>query len=700
MQQDLRGCCTLLQDDDITMRPVQQPCASWAFIASPGLSVGQSPIPAIGEVPWANPEGAAFQSPRPTVTKLAAEVPWAISEVADEHMFNASRASACRSPSPRDRTPPRDLASPRTPTRPTNQSPRMPWSPKEAKFQTPMPASLMSPPGYTMRSPGTPPSTRKFQTPSSPPKPSPKQRQGGFGWAASSPFRSPPFRSPQLRMSTGSARGPDYGQRPAGSRSLQEAFQFTTYNSTTLGSFNQAPPPVHQSLQDGASFDQLLSAGNACPHTDTNLQFLRGPGLMEPLSDFSMMPLEASFNEVSGDVPASSPQGSSIHSAMTPSSGLTPAQPRRPGCFAFSRQGQATHECTPASFGGRSELWEDPIDPNEGRFRREFSDCTTLGKGSFSTVYKAKSRLDQHDYAVKVQTRAPPGGDNQAPLREVFVLAKIAAGPTNEHLVRYFASWQEDEKMYIQLELCAGSLRAALQERGLRQAPCDRFFGEADLVILLRQVSSGLARLHELGFAHLDVKPDNILTKGASDLAGEAHYKVADLGHVTAALNQNGFVDNTEGDGIYVAKELLRGTNIDLPKSDVFSLGLVCYEAATNPKELPRGGDAWQSLREGQLEESLLPPLSDPLLNMFRSMVAAPAQRPTCAEIVQHGFITKADDVKALHDALRHAQEEAEQQRQLKEKYERLIFAAQQQGICLDGVSEQAPNIQPAPLGG
>jgi len=389
------------------------------------------------------------------------------------------------------------------------------------------------------------------------------------------------------------------------------------------------------------------------------------------------------------------PPAQSACSPTTSSSVLTPAQPVPLDFFSASRQPSAMN--TPGSWRGTPhEDWgssfEEVFDPNEGRFRREFCDITAVGKGQFSTVYKARNRIDQHWYAVKEPLQQGRGSDAHASLREVFVLAKIAAGSTSEHLVDYFASWEEDGLLYIQLELCAGSLRARLHERVECPQLLDPRFAESDLVILTRQVSRGLARLHELGFAHLDVKPDNILTKEASQATGEVNYKVADLGHVTAAEAAGGFVDTTEGDRRYVAKELLRGANVDLPKADVFSLGLVCYEAATNPTELPCGGDAWHSLREGQFDETLLPPLSEPMLGLLRRMVGAPQQRPTCAEIAQQNLIAEAtDEVQALRLALQEAQKAAEQNLLLAEKY----LALERQGLALP-----AQSIDCTPLGG
>mmetsp|Transcript_31701 Transcript_31701/g.80042 ORF Transcript_31701/g.80042 Transcript_31701/m.80042 type:complete len:622 (+) Transcript_31701:93-1958(+) len=324
---------------------------------------------------------------------------------------------------------------------------------------------------------------------------------------------------------------------------------------------------------------------------------------------------------------------------------------------------------------------EEEVDPNDGRFHREFTDISVIGRGQFSVVYSATNKIDQHSYAVKVQSRSPPGGDRQAPLREVFALARIAARAKSEHLVRYFASWWEDSVLHIQTELCSGSLRRTLDNRQ-KTAPEDPRFAEGDLVVLLRQVGSGLQQLHDLGFVHLDIKPDNILMcDRAGGAAEQAHYKIADLGLVIAATCSSRD-ELTEGDCRYVAKELLQSSCFDLHKADVFSLGLVAYEAATNPKPLPRNGDEWQQLRDGQLDEAVLPPLSEPLLRLLRSTVQAEhAKRPTAAEICAHPSIEekvdKVDEVQALRAALLQAKEEAERNRQLAEKYQKLAAVVQ-----------------------
>lgn len=322
-------------------------------------------------------------------------------------------------------------------------------------------------------------------------------------------------------------------------------------------------------------------------------------------------------------------------------------------------------------------------DPNDGRFMREFEHATPVGKGQFATVFRATNKLDKREYAIKVLKST--AGNTQDRLNEVYTLASISsATDLCLHLVRYFSSWMEDGDLHIQTELCSGNLRAQLAERRTLcpGSPC---FGQDELANVVRQVASGLSALHRLGYAHLDVKPDNILiAQGAID--GEICYKLGDFGLATAIpANGNpaprGSVN--EGDCRYLAREVLRGGVVDVTKVDIFALGLVCYEMATNPEDgLPANGDEWQQLRDGRIEVGAAG-LCEPLQDLIRQMLhTAPAERPPADEVARSPYAAPVeepmeDGVEALKAQLAAARAmvaaSEEKARQLAEKLARSV---------------------------
>jgi serine/threonine protein kinase len=110
-------------------------------------------------------------------------------------------------------------------------------------------------------------------------------------------------------------------------------------------------------------------------------------------------------------------------------------------------------------------------------------------------------------------------------------------------------------------------------------------------------VSTVVTTLHDLGFVHLDIKPDNILLARLKSADGEKCYKLGDYGLATKA---DGSWPIDEGDRRYCSKELMAGSRADLRAADVFSLGLTVYELASQT-ELPNDGPEYTCLREGKL---------------------------------------------------------------------------------------------------
>jgi serine/threonine protein kinase len=315
---------------------------------------------------------------------------------------------------------------------------------------------------------------------------------------------------------------------------------------------------------------------------------------------------------------------------------------------------------------------------------------STIGKGQFASVFRVRNKIDQCLYAVKKTTRVSRGFQ-ESQLREVLALASIGIeAEACRNIVRYFSSWLEDGRLHIQTELCECSLRDRLAERWRSQV-CDPRFSEDTLIEVLRDVSSGLAVLHARNFVHLDIKPDNILISRGP----QGCYKIADLGLVAAAI-AIGCDDISEGDCRYLAREVLRGDLSSLPKADVFALGLVVYELATNPKTLPCNGDEWQLLRTGRLDTALLPPLSEPFLALLHAMVhPMPSSRPSCEEVFSHPSLAELDELEVLEEAIRQRTLEAERNRQLAEEYRAEILSLKRQETSQQPFAAGRPVAQP-----
>ena len=86
-------------------------------------------------------------------------------------------------------------------------------------------------------------------------------------------------------------------------------------------------------------------------------------------------------------------------------------------------------------------------------------------------------------------------------------------------------------------------------------------------------MASALSHVHDLGLAHLDVKPDNIYRS----LNNPEVFKLGDFGLATLRDASKGLI--TEGDARYLAPELLKNPLLHtLDKADMFALGATIYE--------------------------------------------------------------------------------------------------------------------------
>ena len=145
-----------------------------------------------------------------------------------------------------------------------------------------------------------------------------------------------------------------------------------------------------------------------------------------------------------------------------------------------------------------------PLAMQSSRFETDFELLKTIGVGSFGKVHEVAARLDGCLYAVKVMKRAIRGGtDRRNVLKEVHALAALCdqSKEGTFHIVRYHQAWIEDDRLYIQTELCDRTLR---EEMELAQNVFRR--DEKTTWKLLREILLALDLIHSNNMAHLDIK--------------------------------------------------------------------------------------------------------------------------------------------------------------------------------------------------
>lgn len=275
---------------------------------------------------------------------------------------------------------------------------------------------------------------------------------------------------------------------------------------------------------------------------------------------------------------------------------------------------------------------------NSNRFDDDFELLTTLGSGSFGMVYKAKSRLDGCMYAIKAaHNECRSRNDRERMLMEVYALAALSdlPDPSTIHIVRYHQAWMQDNRLYIQNELCSSSLLDLLRMNYFEDNVDNSVNVEKENAKelkkfkLLREMLLALKLVHEHGMVHLDIKPENIFVKN------DDQFKLGDFGLANSATTTE---EVEEGDSRYMSRELLLGggNQEDLTKSDIFSLGITMYEVCSR-KKLPANGQQWQDLRNGLIvfDGDGVSPTSNDMQQIVRQMMCQDFRgRPSAVELL------------------------------------------------------------------
>ncbi|KAL0925049.1 hypothetical protein M5K25_003356 [Dendrobium thyrsiflorum] len=244
------------------------------------------------------------------------------------------------------------------------------------------------------------------------------------------------------------------------------------------------------------------------------------------------------------------------------------------------------------------------------RYRTDFHEVEQIGSGNFSHVFKALKRIDGCLYAVKHSIKQFHNDmERKYALREVQALAALGY---HANIVGYHTSWFENDKLYIQMEICDHSLSKGQIPRS------------GDVLEVLYQMATALNFIHDRGIAHMDVKPENIYVK-------HGVYKLGDFG---CAILTDKSLPIEEGDSRYMPQEILNDKYEHLDKVDIFSLGAAIYELVKG-SPLPESGPLFCNLREGKIP--LLPGYSMQFQSVLKAMMDPdPLKRPSAREIMEN----------------------------------------------------------------
>jgi len=216
-----------------------------------------------------------------------------------------------------------------------------------------------------------------------------------------------------------------------------------------------------------------------------------------------------------------------------------------------------------------------------------------IARGGMATVYLGTdTRLDR---VVALKIAHPELSDDAEFVRRFIGEARSAARLSSPNVVAIFDQGSDKRLHYIAMEYVPGrTLRELLNEQGR--------LGVRDTLDVMSGVLAGLATAHEAGFAHRDVKPENVL------LTASGVVKVADFG---LARSVAGGVQTKDGmiigTAAYLAPEQVTGGTSDA-RTDVYAAGVMLFELLTGVQ--PHTGESPLEVAHKHVHEMVPPPSS------------------------------------------------------------------------------------------
>ena len=285
-----------------------------------------------------------------------------------------------------------------------------------------------------------------------------------------------------------------------------------------------------------------------------------------------------------------------------------------------------------------------------------FNFIKLIGRGCVGDVWLVMDKVTHEYFAMKVLQKCDIIASSQITCaqseRDILTIS------TNlPWIVKLIYSFQDTEHLYLVLEFVqGGDLMTALITRDVFPEKVAQFFA-GEMALALHSV-------HQLGYLHRDLKPDNVL------IGIDGHIKLTDFGITTNyKKNEDGLLylldenapkmlENGEeifsnsqnshrprnsviGTCDYVAPEVLCGKGNSI-MSDWWSFGIILYEMLYGATPFAEATIQETAQKIVHYQSTLYFPPSDKVspaaIDLLKHLLCAPEDRYTFEDIVEHPF--------------------------------------------------------------
>jgi len=251
------------------------------------------------------------------------------------------------------------------------------------------------------------------------------------------------------------------------------------------------------------------------------------------------------------------------------------------------------------------DRWRPPSSTSSLPASERYAVVRELGRGAMGIVFEATDRLSQRPVALKVLSATDVSPQRLERFRRE---GEIVAALDHPGIVRVYSTTVFQGRPCLVYELVPGArtLGDALPRADQRTR-----------VGWVAEVAEAVGHAHARGVVHRDLKPDNVLV-GADGRARVTDFGVGLRGDQERMTRTGALV----GTPHYMAPEQLKGKSREQigPRSDVFALGVILYEALAGQRPFEAGSlpQLYAKLTAGDY-----PPLREAVPGISRSVEVA-----------------------------------------------------------------------------
>jgi serine/threonine-protein kinase len=262
----------------------------------------------------------------------------------------------------------------------------------------------------------------------------------------------------------------------------------------------------------------------------------------------------------------------------------------------------------------------------DGRFRL----TAKLGRGGMATIFKAED-LSDGNQPVVVKVPLPMFSSGVGAWSLFQREEEIGRQLDHPFVLKFLALPADRRRSYIATEYVPG--RSLAEHLGQR-----RPLPEPEALAIASQICAAVAHVHERGFVHYDVKPENVI------LCPDGTVRLIDFGLAHRAVKARFSLANRPpaiASSTYVAPEQLK-RQPGRTSVDVYALGAVLYEMLTGQGPFP-GDDPFVVASARTLGDPPAPRTVNPRVSPAAEEIALRALRRAPAERYESAAAMKND---------------------------------------------------------